>query len=136
MKINAIRMTKTVMGLLFPLLMVTANAAQVTAKITLTDGQTRIARLEGVGCTAAICSRTAIHAKAKDESLVKTRFDALASIEDATPRDAVFVMKSGAVERRSLLTDFRVLHLANPSGGTEKLDLSKVKSVQFLAPVK
>jgi hypothetical protein len=32
----------------------------------------------------------------------------------------------------SLITDFRVLYLASRLGGTAKLDLEKVKSVEFL----
>lgn len=50
--------------------------------------------------------------------------------------DALFVLNDGTERRLSLMSDFRVLYLANPLGGREKLDLARVKSVEFLAPPK
>ena len=102
------------------------------AKITMRDGTTRTVKLEGVGCLQSICSRTAIKAKAKTDSLVRTWFDGLATIKDTTAADALFVLKDGTSQRMSLLSDFRVLYLANRLGGTEKLDLAKVKAIEFL----
>jgi len=55
MRTNATRVLLTVAALLGQ-----AHAAGLTAKITLPDGTTRVARLEGVGCNNAICSRVAI----------------------------------------------------------------------------
>jgi hypothetical protein len=104
------------------------------AKITMRDGTTRTVKLEGVGCRQSICSRTAIKAKSEVASVVKTWFDGLAAIRDATSRDALFVMKDGTSKRMSLLTDFRVLYLANRLGGPERLDLGAVNSVEFLTP--
>jgi hypothetical protein len=105
----------------------------LTAKITMRDGATRTVKLEGVGCPLGLCSRTAIKAKTGADSLVKTWFDCLAAITDTTPNDALFVLKDGTRQRMSLVHDFRVLYLANRLGGTEKLDLAKVKAVEFLA---
>jgi hypothetical protein len=45
-------------------------------------------------------------------------------------------MRDITSRRMSLLTDFRVLYLANRLGGSEKLDLAKVQSVVFLASIK
>ena len=104
------------------------------ARITMRDGTTRTAKLEGVGCTQSICSRTAIKAKSESDSVVNTWFDGLAGIQDTTSRDALFVMKDGTSKRMSLLTDFRVLYLANRLGGPERLDLGAVKSVEFVTP--
>src|SRR5258708_4751730 len=104
------------------------------AKVTLLDGVTRTVNLEGVGCTASLCSRTAIKGKAEHDSIVKTWFDTIAAIRDTTDSDALFVMRDGTQRRMSLMTDFRVLYLANPSGAPEKLDLAKVKSIEFLTP--
>ena len=103
------------------------------AKITMRDGTTRTVKLEGVGCLQSICSRTAIKVKAKTDSLVRTWFDGLAAIKDTTAADALFVLKDGTSQRMSLLSDFRVLYLANRLGGTEKLDLAKVQAIEFLA---
>jgi hypothetical protein len=104
------------------------------AKITLPDGATRMVKLEGVGCAVSICSRTVIKGKTEGDSLVRTWLDSLAAIKDTTVDAAVFVMKDGTEQRRSLVTDFRVLYLANRLGETEKLDLAKIKSIEFFAP--
>jgi hypothetical protein len=102
----------------------------LTARITMADGTSRMARLEGVGCSASICSRTTIKSKAERES-VKTWLDSIAAIRDTTASDALFVLKDGSARRLSFVADFRVMYLANRLGGTEKLDLAKVKSVEF-----
>jgi hypothetical protein len=104
----------------------------LTAKITLADGTIRTARIEGLGCSTAICSRVAIRGKADGDSLVSFWLDGLAAIRDTTDKDALIVMKSGAARRVSLVTDFRVLYLANRILSPEKLDLGKVKSLEFL----
>ena len=95
-----------------------------------------MARIDGVGCAASICSRTVIKSKTDREPLVKTWLDSIAAIRDTTASDALFVLKDGTARRLSFVTDFRVLYLANRLGGTEKLDLAKLKSVEFLAPSK
>jgi len=102
----------------------------------MADGSKRVARLEGVGCSASICSRTLIKGRAGRETLVKTWLDSIAAIKDTTVDDALFLLKDGTERRMYLLTDFRVLYLEDPLGGSEKLDLAKVKSVEFLAPPK
>ena len=104
-----------------------------TAKIIMRDGATRTVQLEGVGCPLGICSRNAIKTKNGANSLVKTWFDCLAAIMDTTPNDALFVLRDGTRQRMSLVHDFRVLYLANRLGGTEKLDLAKVKAVEFVS---
>lgn len=105
------------------------------ARITMRNGATRTVALEGVGCPQGICSRTAIRAKSKD-SVVQTWFDGLAQIKDITPTGALFVLKDGTSLRLSLIYDFRVLYLANRLGGTDKLDLAAVKTVDFIAPAR
>lgn len=111
------------------------HSSGLMAKISLADGTTRTAKIEGVGCPVAMCSRVAIQGKAKGDSLVRARLDTIAAIKDTTANDALFVRKDGTAQRLSLLYDFRVLYLANRNGGTERLDLTKVKSLEFLAPV-
>lgn len=144
MRINTLRMSCIAAVLLVPIAFTmngTSEAPQghasgLTAKITLPDGTSRTARLQGVGCPVAICSRVVIKGKAKGDSLVRTWLDTIAAIKDTTADDALFVKKDGTVERLSLVKDFRVLYVADRVGGTEKLDLAKVKSIEFLAPAK
>ena len=62
--------------------------------------------------------------------------DSIAAIKDTTESNALLVMKNGAEERMSLVTDFRVLYLANQSRSSEKLDLAKIKSLEFLPSTK
>jgi hypothetical protein len=113
-----------------------AHLSGLTAKITTRDGATRTVKLEGVGCPLSICSRTAIKAKTGADRVVRSWFDCLAAITDTTPNDALFISKDGTRQRLSLIKDFRVLYLANRLGGTEKLDLARVKTVEFLAPAR
>ena len=112
------------------------HSSGLTARIVMADGTNRTARLEGVGCTVSICSRVAIEGKSENKSPVRSWLDAIAEIRDTTANDALFVMKDGTARRLSLMKDFRVLYLATRISGTEKLDLAKVKSVEFLASVK
>jgi hypothetical protein len=107
----------------------TAKAANAT--ITLANGTTREAKVEGVGCSVAICSRVAIKATADNDISVPTRFDSLASIQTIDADHALLILKNGTEKRVGLLKDFRVLYVANPAGGADKLDLSNVKSVVF-----
>jgi peroxiredoxin len=103
----------------------------LTAKIVLRDGRTHIARLDGVGCSVAMCSRVAMKAKSADGSLVTTRLDGIAAIQETNAGQAVFALKDGIQQRLWLVRDFRVLYLVKADGGTEKLDLAQVRSVQF-----
>jgi hypothetical protein len=150
MKTNILRTSCITAGLLVPISLAVSGAnapsligdasqrqghlSGLMAKITLPDGATRMVKLEGVGCAVSICSRTVIKGRTEGDSLVRTWLDSLAAIKDTTVDAAVFVMKDGTEQRRSLVTDFRVLYLANRLGGTEKLDLAKIKSIEFFAP--
>ena len=61
------------------------------------------------------------------------RMDSLAAIRDTTANDALFVLEDGTSHRMSLVNNFRVLYLATRLGGTERLDLAKVRAVEFSA---
>ena len=144
MNLSTLRMGWIAIGLLAPITFMSGangppsveqgHLSGMTARITLPNGVTRTVKLEGVGCTASICSRTAIKGKGEHDALVRAWFDSIAAIKDTTESDALFVMKDGTQRRMSLVTDFRVLYLANPSGAAEKLDLAKAKSIEFLSP--
>jgi hypothetical protein len=95
-----------------------------------------MATLEGLGCSRSICSRVSIKGKADSNSLVSFWLESIATIKDTTENHALLVMRDGTQQRMSLVTDFRVLYLANRSRNSEKLDLAKIKSVEFLPPTK
>jgi hypothetical protein len=107
------------------------HASQIEAKLSFPDGATRTARLEGVGCSQSICSRTAIKGR-KAHALVREWLDSLAAIKDVTTDEATFVSKNGTERRLSLVRDFRVLYLRTQSGDTEKVDLESVRSVEII----
>jgi hypothetical protein len=106
---------------------------ELAATVTLLDGSTKAARIEGLGCTNSICSRVAIKGRAADGSLVSFWLDGIAAIRDTHANGALLVLKDGTEQRISLVTDFRVLYLANPARGAERLDLTRIKSLEFLA---
>jgi hypothetical protein len=100
-----------------------AHLSGLTARITLPDGTVQIAKLEGLGCSQSICSRVAIKGKASNNSLASFWLDRIAAIKDTTENGALLVMKDGTGQRISL---------ANQSRSPEKLDLTKIKSLEFL----
>src|SRR5579863_6977569 len=100
----------------------------LSARITLPDGTVQMAKLEGLGCSQSICSRVAIKGKASNNSLASFWLDSITAIKDTTERGALLVMKDGTRQRISLITDFRVLYLADQSRSPMKLDLTKIKS--------
>jgi len=107
------------------------HVSGLNARITLPDGRTRAVKLEGVGCSASMCSRTAMRATAELNSTARIWLDRISAIKDTTDHDALLVMQDGSQRRISLLTDFRVLYFTNASGTLEKLDLAKMKSIEF-----
>jgi hypothetical protein len=144
MKTTAVRMGCIVTLLLIPAAFASApdpqgrqgHSSGLTAKITRADGTVQMARVEGLGCSAAICSRVAIKGRGDGDSLLTFWLDGIAAIRDTTDRDALIVMKDGETQRVSLITDFRVLYLANRPLSPQKLDLGKIKSLEFLPSTK
>ncbi len=115
---------------------VEGHRSGMMAKVVSADGTSRTVRLEGIGCTESMCSRVFIRSKGESGAPLRTWFDSIASIKDATVTDALFVMKDGTERRHTLVTDFRVLYVLNPNGRTEKLDLTKIRSLELLDPGK
>src|SRR5580704_16656370 len=98
MKMTTVRIISLAVALLAPVTFALRGASEpsedrqghqsgLTARITMADGTGRMARLEGVGCSASICSRTAIKSKAENDSLVKSWLDSIAAIRDTTATD-------------------------------------------------
>jgi hypothetical protein len=104
----------------------------LATEVTRRDGTTRVVKIDGVGCSASICSRTLIKGKTDPESVVKTWLDSISAIRETTSTDALFVLKGGSRRRFSFMGDFRVLHLETRLGISERLDLALIKSVEFL----
>ena len=111
------------------------HTSRFEAKVSFRDGTVRRARLQGAGCSQSICSRSVIKGEDSSHTLVSSPFDSLAEIKDTTADSALFISRNGTERRLSLVKDFRVLYVQTESGGTEKLDLNSVASVEF-APVR
>jgi hypothetical protein len=113
---------------------VDGHSSDLIAKVTLPGGASRSVILQGVGCPVSMCSRVAIKGTAGDDSLVNTWIDTIAAIQNTTADSALFVMKDGSLRSLAFLHDFRVLYVVDQSGRSEKLDLAKVESLEFLTP--
>jgi hypothetical protein len=112
---------------------VDGHRSGITAKIVSVDRTTRTVKLQGIGCTESMCSRVFIRSKDENGAPVQIWLDSIASIQDATASNALFVMKNGSERRMGFVSDFRVLYVSSPSSSrTEKLDLAKVRSLEFL----
>ncbi len=105
----------------------------LTARITMSDGTTRTAMIEGVGCSVSICSRVAIKGKA-DGTPVTVRLDSIAAIRDTTADSALLVLKDATTRHLTLIKDFRVIYFSEQKD--EKLDLARTRSVEFIAEPK
>lgn len=107
------------------------HGSGLTAKVLSADGSSRSLKLEGVGCTESMCSRVFIRSKGANGAPVQTWLDSIASIKDSTADDALFVMKDGTEQRLAFVTGFRILYVSTPNGRAEKLDLTKIRSLEF-----
>lgn len=110
-----------------------SHVAGLSVKITAQDGRTRIIRLDGVGCTASMCSRTMMKAKAERDALAQLWLDGIAAIRDTTDHDALFDMRDGTQKRLALVKDSRVFYLTAESGHSEKMDIAATRSIEFLS---
>jgi hypothetical protein len=109
-----------------------ANGPGLRAKVTLADGRTEIVRIDGIGCTESICSTVLTKAKTANNTLVEIWFDSIAAIRDIHQNDGVFVSKDGSERRLTFISDFRVLYASNADGTKEKIDLAKIKALEFV----
>ena len=115
---------------------VEGHRSGMMAKVVSADGTSRTVRLEGVGCTESMCSRVFIRSTGETGAPLRTWFDSIALIKDVTSTDALFVMKDGTERRLGFETDLRVLYVSSRNDGTQKLDLAKIRSLEFLDPGK
>jgi hypothetical protein len=140
-KMRAIRIGCVAMILLIPALksgganlpsQVEGHRSGLTARVTAADGTSRTIRLEGLGCTESMCSRVFIRTKSESGAPLQTWLDSVASIKGTSENNALFVMKDGTERRLSFVPDFRVLYISNPSSRAEKLDLARIRSLEFV----
>ena len=111
---------------------VEGHRSGMMAKVVSADGTSRTVRLEGVGCSESMCSRVFIRGRDEGGAPLRTWLDSIASIKDGTAADALFVMKDGTERRLTFVSDFRVLYISNPNGRAQKLDLARIRSLEFL----
>ena len=102
----------------------------LSALVTMRDGTVHQARIEGVGCTQSICSRTAIVDRTDANTVVRIWFDAIAEIREITPTHAVFVMKDGTTRHLALRPQFRVLYFEGRFGAQDRVDFARVRSIE------
>jgi hypothetical protein len=106
------------------------HAPQIV-RVTLRDGTVRTAKLKGVGCPIAVCSRVAFKGVQQDHSIVPQDFEKLGVIRDITTHAASFIARDGSKKRLTLLYDFRILYLEGSPGEERRIDLGEVESVEF-----
>ena len=109
-----------------------SHASGLTARVTLPDGTNRPVTVDGFGCSRAICSRVFVEATSNEGAVERIWIDRLSAIQDITANSAVFVMKDGTQQRLQLITDFRVLYSQETNATPQKLDLSKIRSLQMV----
>ena len=127
-------MNKLALLLLIPVAFAVNDAGQsqgFAARITLLDGTVRTATLEGFGRPEGICSRIVMKGKNEDNQEVSFPIRSIAAIENSSAQGAVVVMKDGARQRISLVTNFRIAYLANLLF-PQKVDLTRIKSLEFV----
>ena len=110
-----------------------AHLPGMVARVTQPNGSARTVTMDGVGCSMSICSRVVIKGKDASGKLVGTPLDSIASINVATKDMAVLMMKDGTERHLALVPDFRVLYVTDRSGVNERIDMAKIRSVEFLA---
>lgn len=115
---------------------VDGHRSGMMARVVSADGTSRTVKLEGVGCTESMCSRVFIRSTDENGAPVQTWLDSIASVKDAGEGGGLLVMRDGTERRLSFVPDFRILYVSNPNGRAEKLNLTTIRSIEFLAPAK
>jgi hypothetical protein len=116
------------------------HSSNLRAKITMPDGSSRSVVVQGVGCIVSMCSRVAVRSKESPAPLaalglhreMSTWLDSLAAIKDITKIGALFVFKDGSTQRLSIVDGNRFFYFANAHFGSGKIDVMKVRSIEFL----
>ena len=111
------------------------STAPLVARVTFANGSAQTVRLEGVGCSEALCSRVAVRTRAEGESPVtRIWLDTIAAITDITAETALFVLKDGTARRLSVVHDNQFLYVESQTGADRKINLAGVRRVEFPGP--
>ena len=102
------------------------------ARVIFLDGTDRVIKLDGVGCSESMCSRVFIRSTGEGGEPLRTWFDSIASVQHSSANDALLVMRNGTEQRITLVPDFRVFYVSNSAGRQERLDLARIRSLEFL----
>ena len=102
------------------------------AKLALADGTTQMVRLQGVGCSVSMCSRTMIRSTADRGSVQSTQLNQIAAIHDTSDGQTEFVMKDGSARRLAIVPENRYLYFERTHGAPAKVDLGHLKSLEFV----
>jgi hypothetical protein len=72
-------------------------------------------------------------ARTETNATVEVWLDSIAAIRDIRQDAAVFVAKDGSERRLTFVSDFRVFYVSSNGGAKRKIDLAKIKSIEFPA---
>lgn len=108
------------------------HRSSLPATLTMLDGSTRTVTLQGVGCTATICSRV----RARDTNSESVWLDGIDSVRGITgERDgavtAIFTFRDGTERQASVIPAHRILYIRERFGRVEKVDLGSVARIDF-----
>jgi hypothetical protein len=117
------------------------HLSNLRAKITMPDGSSRSVVVQGVGCIVGMCSRVAVRSTESSARLaafglhkeMSMWLDSLAAIKNVTKSDALFVFKDGSTRQLSIVNGNRFFYFANAHFGSGKIDVMKVRSIEFLS---
>ena len=102
-------------------------------RLTPHSGPSRMAFLDGVGCTEAICSRVAIPMLGDgDEADTLVDFDTITAIRPHDTGRATMDLIDGTSRQVVIPIENRVLYLSDASGEAQKLDLGAFAVIEFL----
>lgn len=114
---------------------VAARSQQLQVRLTSRSGSSRVATLDGVGCTEAICSRVAVRTRAvsgEDASVTLVNFDVIAAMRIHRPGVATVDFVDGSSRQVVIPTENRVLYLFHDSHHREKLNMGELSAIEFL----
>ena len=108
------------------------HRSSLRATLTMADGSIRTVTLEGVGCTANICSRV----RALDLSSESVWLDGIDSVHGITREAngavaATFTLSDGTERQASVVQGNRILYIRERFGRVEKLDLASIARIDF-----
>lgn len=103
-----------------------------TIRLTLRDGSSRLARLDGVGCNESICSRSVVNTRSIGVAgVTHTRLDEMVAVREIEPAAALLVLKDGSTHRVSVVPENRVFYVSGADGREQKIELGKLTSIEF-----